>query len=391
MFVKLKYLLKSSLRGIQVQKEDLSDSGDIPYITMGDLNNNYITKPTGYLKKDIYLKKYFNYPLFSPDSLIIGLIRHVGKNGMLKVSFLTNANCCILKCNDLLLVKYLQYYFTCCYTTNYFHLFLHGSVFPETNVETIKSLIVPISSLATQQKVIHFLDQQCSLIQQLLLKIDLLLIKLGEYQEAFISEQVFKYSSTCNSIKLKYVFRVCNGATPSTSNPIFWNGAYLFITPTDLTMDQMYLSTSSKKLTSAVFQNPSSRLMPPYSLVISCRGSIGKLNILPVEYFFSQSCEGLILLNPLDHNLKYYYYYLKIHQEYFQKIGFGSTFLAITGDTLKNFFCCHLSKTQQDEIVSSLDSKMTLLTKLQSHYTSLKVHLEEYQESLLYETFQHLS
>ena len=59
MFVKLKYLLKSSLRGIQVQKEDLSDSGDIPYITMGDLNNNYITKPTGYLKKDIYLKKIF--------------------------------------------------------------------------------------------------------------------------------------------------------------------------------------------------------------------------------------------------------------------------------------------------------------------------------------------
>ena len=91
--------------------------------------------------------------------------------------------------------------------------------------------------------------------------------------------------------------------------------------------------------------------------------------------------------------MKYYYcYYLKIHQDYFQKIGFGSTFLAITeGDTLKIFFCCHLSKTQQDEIVSSLDSKMTLLTKLQSHYTSLKVHLEEYQESLLYETFQHLS
>ena len=191
-----------------------------------------------------------------------------------------------------------------------------------------------------------------------------------------------------NTIKLKYIFRVCNGATPFTSNPLFWNGTYLFITPTDLTMDQMYLSTSSKKLTSAVFQNPSSHLMPPYSLVISCRGSIGKLNILPVEYFFSQSCEGLILLNPLDHNLKYYYYYLKIHQEYFQKIGFGSTFLAITGDTLKNFICCHLSKTQQDEIVSSLDSKMTLLTKLQSHYQSLKVHFEEYQQSLLYETFQ---
>ena len=165
---------------------------------------------------------------------------------------------------------------------------------------------------------------------------------------------------------------------------------YLFITPTDLTMDQMYLSTSSKKLTSAVFQNPSSHLMPPYSLVISCRGSIGKLNIIPVEYFFSQSCEGLILLNPIDHNLKYYYYYLKIHQEYFQKIGFGSTFLAITGDTLKNFFCCHLSKTQQDEIVSSLDSKITLLKNFKISYQLLKSYLEEYQQSLLYETFQHL-
>ena len=257
------------------------------------------------------------------------------------------------------------------------------------NISDLKEFPIIFSSLPIQQqKLIDFLNKKYHLIQELLPKIDLLLKKLEEYQEAFISEQVFKYSSICNSIKLKYIFRVCNGATPSTSNPIFWNGTYLFITPTDLTMDQMYLSTSSKKLTSAVFQNPSSRLMPPYSLVISCRGSIGKLNILPVEYFFSQSCEGLILLNPIDHNLKYYYYYLKIHQEYFQKIGFGSTFLAITGDTLKNFICCHLSKTQQDEIVSSLDSKMTLLTKLQSHYQSLKVHFEEYQQSLLYETFQ---
>lgn len=71
---------------------------------------------------------------------------------------------------------------------------------------------------------------------------------------------------------------------------------------------------------------------------------------------------------------------------------FGSSGLKrIDTTTFLNTVISYPSFLEQQELCTFLDHKMTLLTKLQSHYTSLKVHLEEYQASLLYETFQHLS
>ena len=64
--------------------------------------------------------------------------------------------------------------------------------------------------------------------------------------------------------------------------------------------------------------------------------------------------------------------------------------LSLSQQDFSNFPVLLSPLNVQQELCTFLDHKMTLLTKLQSHYTSLKVHLEEYQQSLLYETFQHL-
>ena len=65
--------------------------------------------------------------------------------------------------------------------------------------------------------------------------------------------------------------------------------------------------------------------------------------------------------------------------------------LSLSQQDFSNFPVLLCPLNVQQELCTFLDHKITLFTKLQHRYDSLKVHLKEYHSSLLYETFQHLS
>jgi len=66
------------------------------------------------------------------------------------------------------------------------------------------------------------------------------------------------------------------GGTPSTARPEYWGGDVVWVTPTDVTRnDCLALLDSEKTITEAGLANSSTKLVPPETILMSSRASIG--------------------------------------------------------------------------------------------------------------------
>lgn len=73
---------------------------------------------------------------------------------------------------------------------------------------------------------------------------------------------------------------IVGGSTPSTRNPAFWDGAFLWATPRDLSrLRTPILLDTERKITDAGVQQISSRQLPAGTLLLSSRAPIGYLAI----------------------------------------------------------------------------------------------------------------
>lgn len=104
--------------------------------------------------------------------------------------------------------------------------------------------------------------------------------------EEFISE------SSNNTVSFTDVVQLMGGGTPKTEIDDYWNGDIPFFTPKDVSDSPFCLSTE-KMLTNEGLNNCSSRLYPPYTTFVTCRGTVGNLSIAGVPMAMNQSCYAL--------------------------------------------------------------------------------------------------
>ena len=335
----------------------------LSWFNIMDLTNSYLFESQKYILKD-------NIPLtkiYPPNSLLIAVDgATIGKLGISTTPFVMNSHCCVLSCNDSLEMKYLYYYFLLLNHFNYFSKISHGSIFQGITIENLKSINIPFCSLSEQQELISFLDQKYHLIQELLSKIDLLLKRLEDYQASIIYEKIYQKSyprKKANSY-ISILGGVPCSYDPKGFIPVYGSGG--------------------------IFQKTNQILYSGESVLVGRKGTLNK------PFYLSSSSQFWIVdtvyciqnKNPLFLNLKYFYYfYCSLNFKEFQS---GSVLPSMTQSSILSLLLPLPSLIQQNAIVSELDSKICLLSQLQHYYQSLRAHLEEYQESLLYETFQHL-
>lgn len=75
---------------------------------------------------------------------------------------------------------------------------------------------------------------------------------------------------------LQDVCDAVGGGTPSTTCPEYWGGEVVWVTPTDVTRnDSLVLLDSEKKITDAGLANSSAKMVPPDTILMTSRASIG--------------------------------------------------------------------------------------------------------------------
>ena len=128
---------------------------------------------------------------------------------------------------------------------------------------------------------------------------------------------------------------VVGGATPSTKKPEnYENGDISWITPKDLsTFNDRFITRGERNITEIGLNSCSTRLLPPNSVLFSSRAPIGYVAIAAKEMCTNQGFKSII--PKADYWTTYIYCLLKDNIQLLEANASGTTFLEISGDTLK--------------------------------------------------------
>jgi type I restriction enzyme S subunit len=93
---------------------------------------------------------------------------------------------------------------------------------------------------------------------------------------------------------LKCNFQLFGGSTPKSENEAFWNGDIPWATPADLgNTESLYISDTQRKISADGLQSCATSLVPPNSIILSTRASIGALAITQTAMCTNQGSDIL--------------------------------------------------------------------------------------------------
>lgn len=149
------------------------------------------------------------------------------------------------------------------------------------------------------------------------------------------------------------------GGTPKTSNPSYWGGNIPWLSVKDFGNDAKYVYQTEKTITEEGINNSSTKLLQKDDIIISARGTIGEMAMIPFPMSFNQSCFGIRGKENVDKDFLYYLTKTKINN--LKSSSHGSVFDTITRATFDNIIVSLPSLPTQQKIasiLSSLDDKI---------------------------------
>ena len=155
------------------------------------------------------------------------------------------------------------------------------------------------------------------------------------------------------------------GGTPKTSVAEYWDGDIPWLSVKDFNNDNRYVYTTEKSITEAGLQNSSTKLLQRDDIIISARGTVGEMAMIPFPMAFNQSCYGIRAKQ--DYSKAFMYYLLKNSIRQFKSMTHGSVFDTITRDTFQNIQVKIPDLTTQEAIASlltALDDKIEANQKI---------------------------
>lgn len=156
-------------------------------------------------------------------------------------------------------------------------------------------------------------------------------------------------------IPFSETMNIISGGTPKTTEPTFWNGEIPWYSVVDAPAS-IYVLDTEKHITQQGLEKSPCSLLEKDTVIISARGTVGKLAVVGKQMAMNQSCYGLKFDFP-------YYGYLMTKQ---MLIGLkqnvhGAVFDTITKDTFKTVQTVNVSKNLKEaftNIVSSFFKKI---------------------------------
>ena len=166
--------------------------------------------------------------------------------------------------------------------------------------------------------------------------------------------------------KLSEIMDIIGGGTPKTSKPEYWNGDIPWLSVKDFNNDYRYVYKTEKTITQDGLDNSSTKLLKRNDSIISARGTVGEMAMIPYPMAFNQSCYGLRAKEGIVDE-EYLYYLIKHNVVVLKKNTHGSVFDTITRDTFAGIEV-ELPSLEEQKVVASilrdLDDKIEVNNKI---------------------------
>lgn len=107
-------------------------------------------------------------------------------------------------------------------------------------------------------------------------------------------------------VKLGDLGRVVTGATPPTKHSEYFDGDYLFVTPSDLEYDSRNILQSERTISQQGFEKFKNRFVPVGAVMYTCIASIGKMGIATSNVLTNQQINSIVPSDEVDGCFLYY-------------------------------------------------------------------------------------
>ena len=145
----------------------------------------------------------------------------------------------------------------------------------------------------------------------------------------------------------------------------YWDGDIPWLSVKDFGNDLKYVYTTERQITKLGLDNSPANILSKDDIILSARGTVGELSMIPFPMSFNQSCFGLRAKDIVDAHFLYYLMKTKVRE--LKNNSHGSVFDTITRATLDNLTCRLPSLNLQKQIarcLSTLDDKIELNRKI---------------------------
>ena len=154
---------------------------------------------------------------------------------------------------------------------------------------------------------------------------------------------------------LNNIIEVIGGGTPKTSVPEYWGGSINWLSVKDFNDENRYVYSTEKTITEIGLNNSSAKLLHKDDIIISARGTIGAIAMIPFPMAFNQSCYGIRAKDGIDKT--FLYYLIKNSIIKLKSISHGSVFDTITRDTFSNIYV-NIPSLETQKLIANVLSKI---------------------------------
>ncbi|NKN15266.1 hypothetical protein GFL86_27755 [Rhizobium laguerreae] len=158
--------------------------------------------------------------------------------------------------------------------------------------------------------------------------------------------------------RLAEIGDIRSGGTPSTSQAHLWDGEIPWCTPTDITAldGRKYLSETARTISAAGLRSSSAETIPPQSLIMTSRATIGECAINSVAITTNQGFKNIV---PFDgYDVEFLYYLMTTKKDDLIALCGGSTFLEIGKKQLTSFILAVPKERDEQSAVAAVLSDM---------------------------------
>lgn len=234
-----------------------------------------------------------------------------------------------------------------------------GAIRSNIGQASLRGVVVPIPQVSEQCAIATALSDTDALIDALgRLIAKKRAIKQGAMQQ-LLTGQTRLPGFTCEweTQRLGEVANIRSGGTPSTTIPAFWNGGIPWCTPTDITAlgGHKYLAETERTISHEGLQASSAESIPPKSIIMTTRATIGECAINAVSMTTNQGFKNLV---PTGVDAEFLYYLMTTKKNELIKICGGSTFLEISKKQLYSFDLIFTKSYQEQQAIATVLSEM---------------------------------
>ncbi|MEF7663793.1 restriction endonuclease subunit S [Bacillus thuringiensis] len=321
------------------KKVEYYENGTIPWITPKDLSGHLFRRISRGERNITQLGLQNSSAKLLPKGTVLFSSRApIGYVAIAANEVTTNQGFKSFICNEEIILSEYLYYFLIA-KKEYVETLANGSTFKELSLTSTKNIQIKLPSLQAQKKVAETLgdlDRKIELNYEIIVNLE----KLAErtYKYWFIDEinpGEINGKAVRKNVKIGEVVKIMGGGTPKTSNESYWeNGDINWFTPSDLTSSkEMFVLESQRKITLEGLKNSSAKIIPPYSLLLSSRATIGELAINQKSTTTNQ---GFIVVVPNDKvSIYQLYFWAKLNKNKIISMSNGSTFKEISKKDFK--------------------------------------------------------